>query len=102
MWNMVPLDGYFEGSKAWDLGWYDVDWGDERERLSIEQTSAADMLLFGRVTYEGMAAYWPSAKGEVADVMNTIPRWSSPGRLREPIGATRGSYEDLPRRRCPA
>src|SRR2546428_12069134 len=30
--------------------------------------------LFGRVTYEGMAGYWPSQKGEVADFMNTIPK----------------------------
>lgn len=32
------------------------------------------MLLFGRVTYEGMASYWPSQKGEIADFMNTIPK----------------------------
>jgi len=32
------------------------------------------MILFGRVTYEGMAAYWPSAKGEVAEIMNAIPK----------------------------
>jgi dihydrofolate reductase len=32
------------------------------------------MILFGRVTYEGMAAYWPSATGEVADIMNAIPK----------------------------
>ena len=30
------------------------------------------MLLFGRVTYEGMAGNWPSAKGEVVDRMNNI------------------------------
>jgi dihydrofolate reductase len=74
MWNMVTLDGYFEGSKAWDISWHDVGWGEQLERLSVEQTSAAEMLLFGRVTYEGMAAYWPSAKGEVADIMNAIPK----------------------------
>jgi dihydrofolate reductase len=74
MWNMVTLDGYFEGSKAWDISWHDVGWGEQLERLSIEQTSAAEMLLFGRVTYAGMAAYWPSAKGEVADIMNAIPK----------------------------
>ncbi len=32
------------------------------------------MLLFGRVTYQGMAAYWPSATGKTADFMNTIPK----------------------------
>jgi dihydrofolate reductase len=74
MWNMVTLDGYFDGAKPWDIGWHDVGWGDELERLSVEQTNTADMILFGRVTYEGMAGYWPSAKGEVAGIMNAIPK----------------------------
>ena len=72
MWNLVSLDGFFEGAKSWDLGWHESVWGDELERLSIDQLKSADMLLFGRVTYEGMAGYWPSAKGEVVDRMNNI------------------------------
>jgi len=32
------------------------------------------MLLFGRETYEGMAAYWQTATGEVADFMNRLPK----------------------------
>ena len=67
MWNLVSLDGFFEGAKSWDLGWHESVWGDELERLSIDQLKSADMLLFGRVTYEGMAGYWSSAKGEIAD-----------------------------------
>src|ERR1700704_813352 len=72
MWNLVSLDGFFEGAKSWDLGWHDSVWGEELERLSIDQLNSADTLLFGRATYEGMASYWPSAKGEVADLMNQI------------------------------
>jgi dihydrofolate reductase len=72
MWNLVSLDGFFEGAKSWDLGWHDSVWGEELERLSIDQLKSADMLLFGRATYEGMASNWPSAKGEVADLMNQI------------------------------
>jgi dihydrofolate reductase len=30
--------------------------------------------VFGRVTYEGMASYWSTATGEVADFMNTVPK----------------------------
>ncbi len=74
MWNMMTLDGFFEGPKPWDIDWHEVGWGEELKRLSIEQTSAAGALLFGRATYEGMAAHWPSAKGEVADIMNAIPK----------------------------
>jgi hypothetical protein len=35
------------------LDFHQYAWGDELERLSIEQLRSADMLLFGRVTCEG-------------------------------------------------
>jgi dihydrofolate reductase len=73
-WNLLTLDGFFEGAKSWDLDFHQSVWGDELERLSIEQLRSADRLLFGRVTYEGMAAYWQTAKGEVADFMNRLPK----------------------------
>ena len=74
MWNIITLDGYFEGSRNWDLTFHNVIWGEELERLSIEQLHSADYLVFGRVTYEGMAAYWTNAEGEIADLMNSIPK----------------------------
>ena len=74
MWNMVTLDGFFEGPKSWDLDWHEYVWGEELERFSLEQSESADMLLFGRVTYEGMAAYWSSAEGEIAEFMNKVPK----------------------------
>lgn len=74
MWNVMTLDGYFEGNQNWDLSFHNTVWGEELEQLSIEQLNAADYLVFGRVTYEGMAAYWTQEKGEVADLMNSIPK----------------------------
>jgi dihydrofolate reductase len=74
MWNLITLDGFFEGSGKWDLDWDELVWGEELESISIEQLRSADRLLFGRVTYEGMAAYWPTAEGEVAALMNEIPK----------------------------
>jgi dihydrofolate reductase len=74
MWNFITLDGYFEGNKNWDLSFHEVIWGEELQKLSIEQLNSADYLVFGRVTYEGMAAYWTTAKGEIADLMNKIPK----------------------------
>lgn len=74
MWNIITLDGFFEGNQLWDLSCHNLIWGDELEKLSIEQLNAADYLVFGRVTYEGMAAYWREAKGEIADLMNKIPK----------------------------
>lgn len=75
MWNLVTLDGYFEGPKPWEIDWHDTVWGPELERLSIDQLSSAGGLLFGRVTYEGMAGFWPTQKGEVAELMNRIPKF---------------------------
>ena len=76
MWNLITLDGYFEGAKPWDLDFHNTVWGEELERLSIEQLHGADRLIFGRATYEGMAAYWQTAEGEgaVADLMNRLPK----------------------------
>jgi dihydrofolate reductase len=76
LWNLITLDGMFEGPKSWDLGWHESVWGPELEQLSIEQLRSADMLLFGRVTYQGMAAYWQTAQGEeeVAAFMNNLPK----------------------------
>ena len=74
MFNIITLDGYFEGEKNWDLAFHDLVWGKELEQLSIEQLQSADMLVFGGTTYEGMAKYWTTAKGEIADLMNRIQK----------------------------
>ena len=74
MWNIITLDGYFEGVDHWDLPWHEQVWGEELERFSLEQLGSADMLVFGRVTYEGMAAYWTKAQGAIADCMNRLPK----------------------------
>ena len=74
MWNVITLDGYFEGNQNWDLSFHNVIWGHELEKLSIEQLNSADYLVFGRVTYEGMADYWRKEEGEIADLMNKIPK----------------------------
>jgi dihydrofolate reductase len=70
VWNMMTLDGYFEGRKPWDLGFHETVWGDELEAFSLEQGQEIGTLLFGRRTYEGMASHWTTATGPVADMMN--------------------------------
>ena len=74
MWNVITLDGYFQGDKDWDLSFHETIWGPELEKLSLEQLHSSDYLVFGRVTYEGMAAYWKEEKGEIAELMNSIPK----------------------------
>jgi dihydrofolate reductase len=74
MWNMMTLDGFFEGPKSWDIDWHEYVWGEELEQLSVEQLKSTGALLFGRVTYHGMAGYWSSATGEIADFMNNVSK----------------------------
>jgi dihydrofolate reductase len=73
MWNLMSLDGYFEGPNH-DLSFMEDVWGPELEELSMEQGRGAGALLFGRVTYQMMASYWPAATGDIADFMNTAPK----------------------------
>ena len=75
--NMMTLDGFFEGASKWDLSWHNVD--DEFNKFAIAQLNEIGTLLFGRVTYEGMAGYWSSPDAlkddpVVAGLMNRIPK----------------------------
>ncbi|MCR6500889.1 dihydrofolate reductase family protein [Shinella sp. CPCC 101442] len=76
IWNLVTLDGFFEGEKKWDLDFHNRAWGPELEALSSKFGAAAGLLVFGRVTYEGMKAYWTTAQeeGEVKAYMNALPK----------------------------
>lgn len=80
MWNIITLDGYFDSNKNWELPFHELVWGPELEKLSLEQLHSADFLVFGRVTYEGMAAHWTKAMnenaepGEITLLMNKIPK----------------------------
>lgn len=73
-WNVMTLDGCFEGAQPWDLSFHQLVWGEDLQQLSNEQLSQAGLLLFGRKTYEGMASYWPSAPESEASEMNTLPK----------------------------
>ena len=73
---VMTLDGYTEGPEhAFD--WPNVD--DEFNEFSVSQLNDIDILLFGRVTYEGMASFWPTPEAfefdpVIAERMNTIPK----------------------------
>ena len=74
--NMVTLDGFFEGPNQ-DISWHNVD--AEFNEFAIEQTGTGDTLVFGRVTYQLMASYWPTPDAikddpVVADYMNRVPK----------------------------
>ena len=66
MWNVVTLDGYFEGENPWDLSFHQLVWGKELEDFTDEQLDSADILVFGENTYKGMAEYWQNAPADDA------------------------------------
>ena len=60
VFNNVTLDGYFTGANG-DFSWAHRDQHDpEWDAFVSENAGGGGMLLFGRITYEMMAAYWPT------------------------------------------
>jgi dihydrofolate reductase len=73
---MMTVDGFFEGKNK-DISWHHVD--DEFNDFAIDQLDSADMLFFGRLTYELMAGYWPTPEAIkndplVSERMNAISK----------------------------
>jgi len=73
-WNLMTLDGYFEGPTPWSLEFHGIVFGPELQDLSMRQLSEAGTLLFGRKTYEGMAGYWSNSTEPEAAGMNNLPK----------------------------
>ena len=59
----ISLDGYFEGPDR-DIGWHLVD--EELHDHFNEELAAMGAFLDGRVTYELMAGFWPTADTDPA------------------------------------
>jgi dihydrofolate reductase len=59
--EFLSLDGVME-NPAWTFPY----WNDEIARFKAEETTANDVLLIGRVTYEGFAAAWPQRTDEAS------------------------------------
>lgn len=73
---MVTLDGFFEGPNG-EIDWHRVD--DEFNEYAVDLLGKVDTLLFGRVTYDLMAGYWPTPAAVkddpiVAGRMNDLPK----------------------------
>lgn len=72
----VRLDGFMAGPNE------EIDWAirdDEVTQLSKEGQDSVDMFLFGRVTYDMMASFWPTPAGKsanpvFAEALNNAPK----------------------------
>ncbi len=69
----LSIDGYvaaLDGSHPWNDGSED----EAVKRWILDSVWAAGAHLMGRVTYEEMAAFWPSSTSDYARPMNEIPK----------------------------
>ncbi|MFL6576776.1 MAG: dihydrofolate reductase family protein [Povalibacter sp.] len=75
VFNQVSLDGYFT-DRAGDMSWAhrrDPEW----MKFQSENAGGDAELVFGRITYEMMASFWPTPQAretmpQVADAMNRM------------------------------
>ncbi|APO66283.1 dihydrofolate reductase family protein [Rhizobium mongolense] len=86
VWNLMTLDGYFEGKKPWDIDFHNLVWGPELQKYSEQLGEEGDLLVFGRKTYEGMAAYWPTAEenDKIKQYMNNTAKIAVSRTMKEP------------------
>src|SRR5262245_51655226 len=79
VFNHVSLDGYFV-DKNGDMSWAKADHQDaEWNAFVSENASGGGVLVFGRITYELMAGFWPTpfaieSMPVVAQGMNNMPK----------------------------
>jgi dihydrofolate reductase len=87
--EFVSLDGVVEapggGESFKHGGWsFEINRGDEGDKFKLDETLESEVLLLGRVTYEGFAAAWPTRDGEFADKLNSMPKYVVSSTLENP------------------
>ena len=81
--ELVSLDGVMEKPEEWAFSYSD----DEMNEANAAGMARSDALLFGRVTYEQMAAFWPHqpAGTPMVDYINGVRKVVVSGTLEEPF-----------------
>ncbi|HWC85249.1 MAG TPA: dihydrofolate reductase family protein [Solirubrobacteraceae bacterium] len=87
--EFVSLDGVVEdpgGSEGFKFGgWsFEFDRGADGDEFKLDETRASEALLLGRVTYQVFAKAWPSREGELADKLNSMPKYVVSSTLTAP------------------
>jgi dihydrofolate reductase len=89
--EFVSLDGIMEdpgGAEGYRHGGWTFQWdrSPSGDRFKLDELTAAEALLLGRVTYAGFAAAWPSIDDEAgfAAKMNGMPKYVVSTTLRDP------------------
>jgi len=76
--NLASLDGFMAGPGG-DIEWFTGIADEQFAAYGVDTIRTIDTMLFGRVTYELMAGYWPTASPEADDpriieAMNSCPK----------------------------
>jgi dihydrofolate reductase len=85
----VSLDGVIQ-DQAGDEGFRVGGWvglikdRPQLAKLALDEARGADALLLGRRSYEWFAARWPSRSGELADRLNSLPKYIVSSTLEDP------------------
>jgi dihydrofolate reductase len=85
----VSLDGVIQ-DPAGDEGFRVGGWvglikdRPELNKLALDEALGAEALLLGRRSYEWFAARWPSRSGELADRLNSLPKYVVSSTLEHP------------------
>jgi dihydrofolate reductase len=85
----VTLDGGIQdpvGEEGWDRGgwFFETARGDDGDRFTLDEAVGAEAWLLGRRSYEFFASRWPSREGEIADRLNSMPKYVVSSTLEEP------------------
>jgi dihydrofolate reductase len=67
----LTLDGVMEAPQDWNISYVDETLGADIQ----SELDRATGLLFGRTTFDGMAAAWPNRTGATADSFNGLPKY---------------------------
>jgi dihydrofolate reductase len=85
----VTLDGVIQ-DPAGDEGFRVGGWAGlirdspQLTKLALDEALGAEALLLGRRSYDWFAARWPSRSGELADRLNSLPKYVVSSTLRHP------------------
>jgi len=84
--EFVTLDGVMEAPGGEGdhphAGWVFDFFGPEQEKYKLDETLEADILLLGRVTYDGFADAWPQRSGAFANKMNVMRKYVASKQVR--------------------
>src|SRR5829696_9562752 len=87
----VSLDGVVQdptGEEGFRHGGWFAQVGDkdreERAKVMLDEALGAEAFLLGRRSYEFLAARWPSRNGELADRLNSLPKYVVSSTLEDP------------------